>query len=111
MRATYSTGPTTPEHAAAGGNINAIGVLSGTTTDQGSGAGQAIALSVIRKNATVKEINVGPRDRTEEMIKTVYEPFEPHPVIDRTIDFEQAREALNYLYGGSHLGEVIIQMD
>jgi NADPH:quinone reductase-like Zn-dependent oxidoreductase len=95
---------------AAGGNINAIGVLSGTT-DQGSGAGQAIALSLIRKNATLKGINVGPKDRTEEMIKIVYGPNEISPVIDRVFGFEEAKEALDYLYGGSHLGKVIIRVD
>ncbi|GAM41627.1 alcohol dehydrogenase [Talaromyces pinophilus] len=106
-------GPATMEQSircvAAGGNINAIGVLSGTT-DQESGAGQAIALSLIRKNATLKGINVGPKDRTEEMIKAVYEPFEVHPIVDRVFGFDEAREALNYLYGGSHLGKVIIQV-
>ena len=45
------------------------------------------------------------------MIKTVYEPFQIHPVIDRVFGFDEAREALDYLYSGSHLGKVIIQVD
>ncbi|EED24228.1 alcohol dehydrogenase, putative [Talaromyces stipitatus ATCC 10500] len=108
-------GPATMEHSirciAAGGNISAIGVLSGTTSNAES-AGQAIALSLIRKNATLKGINVGPKDRIEEMIRTVYvERFEVRPVIDRVFGFEEAREALEYMYGGSHLGKVIMKVD
>jgi NADPH:quinone reductase-like Zn-dependent oxidoreductase len=93
---------------AAGGNICAIGVLSGTTDD--AQQGQANGLNLIRKNAAIKGINVGPRDRTEEMIREVYQPQQLHAVIDRVFAFDEAREALQYLYSGSHLGKVVIRV-
>lgn len=94
---------------AAGGNISLIGVLSGTADD--GQQSQANGLNLIRKNATIKGINVGPRDRTEEMIREVYQPHKLHAVVDRVFAFDEAREALNYLYSGSHFGKVVIQVD
>ncbi|OKL61838.1 hypothetical protein UA08_02298 [Talaromyces atroroseus] len=94
---------------AAGGNICAIGVLSGVTDDVQQG--QANGLNLIRKNAAIKGINVGPRDRMEEMIREVYQPQQLHAVIDRVFAFDEAREALQYLYSGSHFGKVIIQVE
>jgi len=51
----------------------------------------------------------GPRDRFEEMLE-FYEKFEIKPVVDRVFAFEDAKEALEYLWSGSHFGKVIIKM-
>lgn len=72
MRFTAGTGgPVTLKQSircvAAGGNISAIGVLSSTTDE--SRLGQTIGVSLIRKNATLKGINVRrDKDRGDESL-------------------------------------------
>ncbi|KAI0145557.1 putative alcohol dehydrogenase [Xylariaceae sp. FL1272] len=94
---------------AEGGNISAVGMLSGLV-DEGKPKA-TVSIRLISRNATLKGINVGPRDRMEEMIRSVYEEVQTHPVIDRTFEFSEAKEALKYMYRGSHFGKVVIKVD
>ncbi len=90
-----------------GGLISAIGYLSGKQDAPGNRLNtNVLALS---RNVTLKGILNGPRDRFEEMLG-LYREKEIRPVIDREFEFEEAKEALKYLYSGGHFGKVVIKV-
>lgn len=91
-----------------GGLISAIGYLGGK---QGSDSGDTLHTNVmaLKRNVTLKGILNGPKDRFEEML-ALFESKEIRPVVDRVYGFEEAVDALRYLYSGSHFGKVIIQV-
>lgn len=91
-----------------GGLISAIGYLSGTEYAAGDEGLHANVLAISR-NVTFKGILNGPKDRLEEVLG-LYEKSQIRPVIDRTFKFEQADEALRYLFSGSHFGKVVVQV-
>lgn len=103
-------GPATMDQSlravAEGGTISAIGVLTGVIDDK---PGTAIGLSLISRNAAIKGINVGPRDRTEEMLRQ-YASERVRPVIDRAFDFTDAKAAFNYMKEGSHFGKIVVKV-
>lgn len=90
-----------------GGLINCIGYLSGKE-DLGGDRMHTNVLA-LRRNVTLKGILNGPKERFEEMAK-FYEKHEIHPVIDKVFKFEEAKEALKYLFSGGHLGKVIVKV-
>ncbi|KAF4959117.1 hypothetical protein FSARC_10830 [Fusarium sarcochroum] len=104
-------GPVTMQQSlkavAEGGTIAAVGVLTGMTESEGQ---IATGLSLINRNATLKGINIGPKDRAEEMLD-MYRARQIHPEIDRTFGFDQAKEALRYVRDGKHFGKVVIRVD
>ncbi|OAA62574.1 Alcohol dehydrogenase superfamily, zinc-type [Niveomyces insectorum RCEF 264] len=110
-------GPATMDRSlravAEGGNISAIGILSGGLQDDGTTKPhqQSVSMGLIRRNATLKGINVGPHDRVEEMLRFVYGQAQIHPVIGRTFAFAEAKEALAYMHRGLHFGKVVINVD
>lgn len=91
-----------------GGIISCIGYLSGKQDDPGDRTN--VNLLALARNVTLKGILNGPRDRFEEMIR-FYEEHEIHPVVDRVFGFEEAKEALEYLFSGSHFGKVVVKVD
>ncbi|KAI0966809.1 putative alcohol dehydrogenase [Xylaria arbuscula] len=91
-----------------GGTVNAIGVLTGSM-EQGKSQ-LSTGLRLIQRNATLKGINVGPKDRAEEMI-ALYERAQIHPVVDRVFEFSDALDALRYVQGESHIGKVVIKVN
>lgn len=103
-------GPDTMEQSvkavAAGGTISAVGILSGSSTSQ---VQAALGLSLMGRNAALKGINIGPKDRMEEMM-AVYVANQIHPVVGRLFDFEEARTAVEYLKSASHFGKVVIKV-
>jgi NADPH:quinone reductase-like Zn-dependent oxidoreductase len=66
-------------------------------------------LLALRRNVTLKGILNGPRDRFEEMCD-FYAKHEIHPPIDRVFKFDEAKEALKYLFSGSHFGKVVVKI-
>lgn len=62
-----------------------------------------INVQAIRKNVTLIGMLNGPRDRFEEML-AFYERHQIKLVIDRVFEFEEAKEALQYLWS-----EVILE--
>ena len=90
-----------------GGTIAAIGYLSGKENEEGDRTN--VNLLDLRKNVTLKGILNGPRDRFEEMVE-FYERHEIKPVVDRVLGFEEAKDALKYLYDGRHFGKVVIKV-
>lgn len=90
-----------------GGCISCIGYLSGKEDEAGDRLNTNVL--ALRRNVTLKGMLNGPKDRFEEMVK-FYGKHNIHPVIDRTFKFEEAKDALKYLYSGSHFGKVVIKV-
>lgn len=90
-----------------GGLINSIGYLSGKEDEPGDRTNMNVL--ALRRNVTLKGLLNGPKDRFEEMSR-FYEQHQIHPIIDKVFDFEEAKEALQYLYSGGHFGKVIVKV-
>lgn len=91
-----------------GGQINAIGVLSGKT-DLKDKEHTTINASVLMKNVRVNPVINGPRDRLIEMLEFC-KGREIRPIVDSVLQFKQAKEALDYLWEGKHFGKVVVSM-
>ncbi|KAJ9157599.1 alcohol dehydrogenase [Pleurostoma richardsiae] len=90
-----------------GGLICSIGYLSGKQDDPGDRTN--INVLALRRTVTLKGILNGPKDRFEEVCR-FYEEHEIHPVVDKVFAFEESKEALKYLFSGSHFGKVVIKV-
>lgn len=91
-----------------GGLIACIGYVSGKVDEPGDRTN--VNLLALRRNVTLKGILNGPRDRFEEMCG-FFEQHQIHPVVDRVFPFEEAKEALKYLFSGGHFGKVVIKVE
>ncbi|GAP85488.2 putative alcohol dehydrogenase [Rosellinia necatrix] len=96
-----------------GGLVSAVGYLSGkedaaaaTADEEGRLHTNVLALS---RNVTIKGILNGPRDRLEELVR-LHEDHRIHPVVDRVFAFDDAPDALQYLFSGSHFGKVAVRV-
>jgi len=87
--------------------INSIGYVSGKIDPPEERAN--INVSAIQKNFTLKGLLNGPRDRLEEMLEFC-EKHQIRPVVDRVFDFDQSKEALQYLSSGAHFGKIVIKI-
>ncbi|KAI1879826.1 hypothetical protein JX265_001447 [Neoarthrinium moseri] len=90
-----------------GGLISCIGYLSGK--EDAPGNRMNTNLLALKRNVTLKGMLNGPADRFEEMLG-VYAKAQIHPVVDKVFEFDQAKEALHYLFGGKHFGKVVIKV-
>lgn len=84
------------------GQISIIGVLSGMAP--------SINLRYfISSIMNVKGVFVGHRESFEAMLKAV-EYNKLKPIVDRVFDFDQARDAMNYMKEQKHFGKVCIRI-
>jgi len=90
-----------------GGLISCIGYLAGK--DSSPEQHPPVNMLALQREATLRGIQGGPKDRLAEMLK-VYEAKEIKPVIDRTFPFDQSKEALQWLLEGEHFSKVVITM-
>lgn len=90
-----------------GGLISCIGYLSGKEDAPGSKMNTNVL--ALKRNVTLKGILNGPKDRLEEMLG-LYSKKGIRPVVDKTFAFDEAKEALHYLFRGSHFGKVVIKI-
>ncbi|KAH8894282.1 alcohol dehydrogenase [Thozetella sp. PMI_491] len=90
-----------------GGHIACIGYLSGKQDAPGDRTN--VNLLALRRNVTLHGILNGPRDRFEEM-NEFYAQHRIRPPVDRVFGFEEAKEALHYLFAGKHFGKVVIRV-
>ncbi|KAF1935928.1 alcohol dehydrogenase [Clathrospora elynae] len=90
-----------------GGLISCIGYLSGKQDDAGDRTNTN--LLCLKRNVTLKGILNGPRDELERMLK-FYEENEIRPVVDKVWKFEEANQALKYLFSGGHFGKVVVRV-
>jgi NADPH:quinone reductase-like Zn-dependent oxidoreductase len=91
------------ESAKISGRISLVGVLTGFD-------GQVNPLAILRKSLSVKGIYVGSGDM-QQQFHAALEQSEIHPVIDRIFNFDQVKEAYQYLQSGRHFGKIVIQLD
>ncbi|MEM6255976.1 MAG: NAD(P)-dependent alcohol dehydrogenase [Cyanobacteria bacterium P01_D01_bin.156] len=85
-----------------GGRISLIGVLSGF-------GGQINPQLILGKGLTLQGIYVGSRDMFEAMNQAIAQ-HQLRPVINRTFDFSEAKDAYQYLKSGAHVGKVVIRL-
>ena len=84
-----------------GGHVALIGALSG--------AGDFDPIKVFMKAVKLQGIFVGSRSTFEKMNRAI-STAKLRPVIDRTFDFDQLPEALNYMESGKHFGKIVIKV-
>jgi len=84
-----------------GGTVSMIGVLSG-------GALAAPLGLVVTRQVRLQGITVGSRDMFEAMLRAVAQ-HKVQPVIDRVFTFDQLKDGLAYLKGGSQFGKICIK--
>lgn len=84
------------------GRVSLIGVLSGRPDADPS------PLPILFNRLTVQGIYVGSREMFEEMNRAI-EVNGIEPVIDRTFDFGDARQAYEHLASGAHFGKVVVR--
>jgi NADPH:quinone reductase-like Zn-dependent oxidoreductase len=82
-----------------GGTIAVIGILTG--------GGDANFVPVLMRTIRINGIYVGSREMFEEMIR-VMSSQQMRPVIDKTFEFEQLPEALQYMKTGQHFGKICL---
>ena len=68
-----------------------------------------INVQTLKKNMTYKGLLCGPQDRFKELLE-FFDKHQIKPVVDRVFDFEHAKDALQYLWNGSHFGKVVIKV-
>jgi NADPH:quinone reductase-like Zn-dependent oxidoreductase len=90
------------EALAYGGHIALIGGLSGYGSDLPTD-------SLMWINATASGVYVGSREDFEAMNAFISE-HEIRPPIDRVFEFEQARDAFDYMESGGFVGKIVIRM-
>jgi len=95
------------ECVAFGGLINCIGYLSGKEDDAGDRTNTNVL--ALKRNVTLKGLLNGPRERLEELVE-FFEKKKVAPVVDKVFKFEEAKEALGYLFKGGHFGKVVVDV-
>ena len=84
-----------------GGHIALIGALDATD--------EFNPIPIFMKAIRVQGIFIGSRRMFEEMNAEIAASG-VKPVIDRTFEFDQAREALEYMESGSHFGKIVVRI-
>ena len=90
-----------------GGKIASIGYVSGKVDAAKDRTN--VNVRALSKNFTLVGILNGPKDRLEERL-AFCEKRKIRPVVDKVFGFEHAKEALEYLWSGSHFGKVVIKI-
>ncbi len=83
-----------------GGHIAVIGVLS-----QGGGVNP---IPILQKSIKLQGIFVGSRQMFEDMNRLISQNS-IKPIIDKTFDFSEVKDALKYMESGSHFGKIVIK--
>lgn len=91
-----------------GGLINCIGYLSGKMDTNTEPALHTNVLALSR-NVTLKGILNGSKERFEDMLRFIEEK-KIKMIVDRTFSFDESKDALSYLYKGSHFGKVVVRV-
>ncbi len=85
-----------------GGHIAVIGVLSGN--------GEINPVHILMKMVKMQGIFVGSRQMFEAMNSMFCNHPHLKPVIDKTFEFGEVKEALNYMESGSHFGKIVVKI-
>jgi NADPH:quinone reductase-like Zn-dependent oxidoreductase len=85
-----------------GGHIAVIGALSG-------GQGDISPVSILMKSVRLQGVFVGSRQMFEQMNLLLCQNSHLKPIIDKTFEFGEAREALRYMKSGAHFGKIVVK--
>ncbi|KAF8856993.1 quinone reductase [Acephala macrosclerotiorum] len=86
--------------------FNAIGYVSGK--DDAEEERLNINVQAVRRNVILVDLLNKSRDRVEEMCRFYEKGI--RPVVDRVFKFEEAKEALHYMWRGSHFGKAVVKV-
>ncbi len=84
-----------------GGHVALIGALSGS--------GEINPISIFMKLVKLQGIFVGSRQMFEQMNLLLCQHYHIKPVIDKTFEFGEVREALKHMEAGAHFGKIVVK--
>ncbi len=84
------------------GDVSVIGVLSGK--------GDFNPTSLLMKTVKLQGIYVGSRQMFEQMNLMLCQYNYLKPVIDKTFEFGEVKDALRYMESGSHFGKIVVNI-
>jgi NADPH:quinone reductase-like Zn-dependent oxidoreductase len=85
-----------------GGHVALIGALSG--------AGEINPVSIFMKLVRLQGIFVGSRQMFEQMNLLLCQHYHIKPVIDRTFEFGEVKDALKHMQAGAHFGKIVVRI-
>ncbi|KAK5951751.1 hypothetical protein OHC33_007043 [Knufia fluminis] len=86
------------------GIITVIGFVGGAGAEK-----QPSTLDALTNMCTIRGILVGSKKQFQDMNRAI-DAGNIHPVVDKTFEFEQAKEAYQYQWDQKHVGKVVIQL-
>ena len=98
-----STFPQTMNALKIGGHISVIGALGGSNV-------QLNLMQMVFKNVHVHGITVGSREDHSEL-NQFFEEHEIHPIIGKTVGFDDAINEIFGMSSGSHFGKIVIDIN
>jgi NADPH:quinone reductase-like Zn-dependent oxidoreductase len=87
-----------------GGHIAVIGALTGAQ-------GDISPVPILMKSIKLHGIFVGSRQMFEQMNLFLCQHYHLKPVIDRTFEFGEAREALEHMKSATHFGKIVVRIN
>ncbi|CAF0997237.1 unnamed protein product [Adineta steineri] len=96
------------EALAFGGTINVIGYLSMIGTGP-SMSGLEIFIAVLSKNACIRGLAIGSVEQFNAMNAAI-ETHKIKPIVDKAFEFEDLKNAFEYLSGQKHIGKIVIKV-
>ena len=90
------------EAAAVGGNIVAIGILSGGRK------GEITFPKLFFKHLRMTGIAVGSREMQEKMVAAI-NVLDLKPIIDKSFGFDELADAFRYQESGQHFGKIVVE--
>lgn len=84
-----------------GGHVAVIGVLSGK--------GEFNPGTILMKSVRMQGIFVGSRQMFEQMNLMLCQHNHLKPVIDKTFEFGEVKDALKYMEAGAHFGKIVVK--
>ncbi|KAH6608271.1 hypothetical protein Trco_004584 [Trichoderma cornu-damae] len=89
-----------------GGSISVVGILGGLTAEWNPSE----LLKLTYKRAVIRGIAIGSRVDFEDLCAHLAErKIRLQPLVDRTFAFDEAKEAIDYMWAGRHVGKVIVK--
>lgn len=89
--------------AKVGGHVAVIGVLSGK--------GEFNPTSLLMKSVRLQGIFVGSRQMFEDLNRFLCNYSHIKPVIDKTFEFNEVRDALKQMEAGAHFGKIVVKIN
>lgn len=87
-----------------GGYIAVIGALSGAVNDGIN------PVNVLMKSVRLQGIYVGSRQMFENLTRMLSQYVHIKPVIDKTFEFSEVKDALKYMESGAHFGKIVVKI-